>query len=510
MPPSDALPAHRTEAERDPDAPAGRPRGRPVVIASNRGPVSHDLDPSGEPVQRRGLGGLVTGLTGSVQSTGGLWVASTMTEGDRLVADRSPEGRIEVLTEEAKYQVRYLTIDPATFASFYDVISNRVLWFVHHFLFDVAYTPRFDRETQRAWQDYVAVNRAFAEALAAEHSDVGQPAYLVQDYHLSLVPGMLRERRPDALIAHFSHTPFAGPRYFWILPRGMAEGILRGMLAADVLGFHAQTWAENFLLACRDLPGASVDLRRRRVDLDGRRTEVRVHPIAIDADSMRAVAAAPEVRTARRELLRWRGDAKLVLRVDRTDPTKNILRGFQAFEAFLREHPSWLGRVRFLALLNPSRVDLPEYRTYTEECVRTADRINTELGGDGPPPIEVAVQDDHPRAIAAFSLYDALMVNPVFDGMNLVAMEGPVVNRNAGALILSRNAGAFSLLGRHAIGVNPFDLGETAAALHTALTMPEEERARRARGLRAVVGRTSSSRWVNGLLADLERAASRR
>src|SRR5437773_7328721 len=196
MPASDPLPDDRTEPGRDPDEATERLPRRPVVIASNRGPVSHEIDPNGEVVQRRGLGGLVTGLTSSLQSTGGLWVASTMTEGDRLIAERSPQGRIEVLTEDAKYHVRYVPIEPATFASFYDVISNRVLWFVHHSLFDLAYTPRFDGDTQRAWRGYVEVNQAFADALAAEHSDVAPPAYLVQDYHLSLVPGMLRERRP--------------------------------------------------------------------------------------------------------------------------------------------------------------------------------------------------------------------------------------------------------------------------------------------------------------------------
>ncbi|MDP9343245.1 MAG: trehalose-6-phosphate synthase [Actinomycetota bacterium] len=511
MPPTDPVSADRTAPGGEPHAGRGLADGRPLVIASNRGPVSHDLDPTGEPIQRRGVGGLVTALTGSLDATGGLWVASAMTEGDRIAAEASTDGHIEVLTEDAKYSVRYLTIDPATFANFYDVISNRVLWFVHHFLFDVAYTPRFDRDTQRAWEDYVEVNRAFADALAAEGTGLGRPpAYLVQDYHLSLVPGLLRERLPDALIAHFSHTPFAGPSYFSILPRAMTEAILRGLLAADILGFHSQTWAQNFLLACRELPGASVDLRRSRVELEGRRTYVRIHPIGIDAESLRASASAPEVRAARRELLRWRGDAKLVLRVDRTELTKNIVRGFLAFEAFLREHPSWLGRVRFLALLNPSRIDLPEYRDYTQECLRTAERINGELAWEGPPPIEVAVQDDFPRAVAAYGLYDVLMVNPVFDGMNLVAMEGPVVNRNAGAVILSRNAGAFSLLGRHTIGVNPFDVGETARALHTALSMPEEERSRRARALRAVVRRNTPARWVSRQLDDLDRAAARR
>jgi trehalose 6-phosphate synthase len=511
MLPGPQVSADRSEARGDP-APAGQAAaGRPVIIASNRGPVTHDLDAEGEPVQRRGVGGLVTGLTGALHMTGGLWVASAMTDGDRMVAERSPEGRIEVLTEDSKYNLRYVGIDPGVFANYYDVISNRVLWFLHHFLFDVVHTPQFGNETSRAWDDYVTVNQAFADALASEEGGMTRaPAYLVQDYHLSLVPQMLRDLRPDALIAHFGHTPFAGPRYFWILPDAMAEAILKGMLAADVVGFHSETWAENFLLACRELRGAMVDLRRRRVELDGRRTMVRVHPIGIDGESLRASAGTPEVRAARRELLRWRGDTKLVLRVDRTELSKNILRGFLAFEAFLREHPEWVGRVRFLALLNPSRRGLAEYRSYTDECLRTAERINEELAGQGPPPIEVVVQDDHPRALAAFGLYDVLMVNPVFDGMNLVAMEGPVANRNAGALILSRNAGAFSLLGRHAVGVNPFDVGQTTRALHTALTMPREERARRARAMRAAIGRNPPARWVSRQLEDLERAAARR
>ncbi len=486
------------------------PGGRPVVIASNRGPVAHEVSPDGEVVQRRGGGGLVTGLTGALQMTSGLWVAAAMTEGDRAVAGASPEGRIEVLTEDAKYNVRYLAIEPERFANYYDVISNQVLWFAHHLLFDVVHTPSFGAQTVRAWEDYVAVNRAFADTLAAEGDGEASPAYLIQDYHLCLVPEMLRRRRPDALIAHFSHTPFAGPRYFWILPTAMAEAILRGLLAADVLGFHSETWAENFLVSCRNLRGATVDLRRRRVELEGHRTVVRVRPIGIDADAISAQAATAEVRAVRRELLRWRGDARMVLRVDRTELSKNILRGFVAFETFLRERPSWVGRVRFLALLNPSRREIPAYRTYTEECLQAAERINRELGGDGPPPIEVVVRDDYPRALAAYGMYDALIVNPVFDGMNLVALEGPVVNRNAGAVILSRNAGAFSLIGRHTVGVNPFDVGETAAALETALAMPREERSRRARAIRSAVWRNPPARWVSRQLEDLELAAARR
>ena len=491
---------------------ASAPPSRPLLIASNRGPIQFDVGEEGELEESRGVGGLVTALTGALSGTGGLWVAAAMTEGDRLAAERAPGGRIEVADEDAKYHVRYLSIPPLPYDRYYNVVSNRILWFAHHYLFDAPRTPRFGAAAWEAWEHYVEVNRAFAETLAREHPrDAGGgpgagPAYLVQDYHLSLVPAMLRELRPDALVAHFSHTPFAGPDYFRILPDRMADAILRGLLGADVLGFQSQDWADNFLLCCRHLEGARVDLRSRRVELGGRRVLVRVFPIAIDPPALRRTAATPAVRRLRREISRWKGNARMILRVDRTDLSKNILRGFLAYEAFLREHPSWIGRVQFLALLNPSRRAIPEYRAYSRECLRAAERINAELGTPDWRPIEVAVGDDYERAIAAYSLYDVLMVNPVFDGMNLVAMEGPTVNRRAGALILSRNAGAHRLLGRYALTVNPFDVGETAGAIRAALEMPEEQRVARHLGLRRAVAANPPRRWVNRQLAQLERA----
>jgi trehalose 6-phosphate synthase len=484
---------------------------RPIVIASNRGPISFEIGDGRELEERRGAGGLVTALTGALSATGGLWISAAMGEGDRLMAERSPDGHIEVVNEDTKYHVRYLAIAEDAFDRYYNVVANRILWFVHHYLFDVVRSPRFGPGSSRAWRDYVDVNETFAEALAAEERPGGRsPGFLVQDYHLALVPAMLRRRRPHARIAHFSHTPFAGPGYFQILPGEMGRAILTGMLGADVLGFHSQAWSDNFLLCCRNLEGARVNLRSRWVEYRGRRTLVRDYPIAIDTEGLRRSASGPEFRRTRRELTRWRGEAKLVVRVDRTELSKNILRGFLAFEALLRREPAWRGRVRFLALLNPSRRAIPEYRAYTRECLRAAERINRELGAQGWKPVEVVIADDYPRVIAAYSLYDVLLVNPVFDGMNLVALEGPTLNRNAGALILSRNAGAAALLGRHALLVNPFDVGETADALHAALTMPEAERARRARAVRRIVRGNRPSRWVQSQLDDLERAAEGR
>src|SRR5207247_3619047 len=246
--------------------------------------------------------------------------------------------------------------------------------------------------------------------------------------------------------------------------------------------------------------------RVRHIDLDGHRTLVRVYPISIDADAIREAATTEEVRKLRRQIATWRGDCKLIVRVDRTELSKNIQRGFLAFEVLLQKHPEWAGRVKFMTLLNPSRRAIPEYRVYTRDCLRTAERINQEYALPGWKPIEVIVRDDYPRAVAAYELYDVLMVNPVFDGMNLVAMEGPTVNRRSGAVILSRNAGAHALLGEFALEVNPFDVGQTAEALYTALTMPEEERRKMAAGLRRVVRANPPSRWVGSQVEDLERA----
>ena len=466
---------------------------RPIVIASNRGPVAHELEPDGTLTPQRGAGGLVTALEGALLEERAVWLAAAMTAGDREVASRGG----------GRDAMRYVVVDEERFRRHYHDVSNRLLWFVHHYLWDIVRSPTFDRDTMEAWDDYVAVNRAFAEVLAEHHAG---DAILVQDYHLSMAPRMVRDLRPDARIAHFSHTPFAGPTYLRILPTRMRVDLLRGMLGADICGFQSGAWADNFLMSCRTLQGARVDLQRRRVVYEGRETRVRVYPISVEAAPLREAAAQPAVRRRRLDLERWRGDAKLLLRVDRLELTKNILRGFLAYEAFLRTSPEWQGRVRFLSLLSPSRIELDEYRLYAEECVHEAERINDTLGTPSWTPIEVHTKDDYDEVVAAYGLYDALLVNPVFDGMNLVAMEGPILNRRRGALVLSRNAGAYGRIGQHALGVNPFDVDETAAAIHAALTMSEDERDRRARGLRRAVVASTPARWLQAQLDDLERS----
>ncbi len=471
----------------------------PLVVVSNRGPVSFSVDEGGELSAVRGSGGLVTALAGALFESDATWLAAAGTDGDRAVAasgrpiDLAPAGRAS-----------FIDVPEERYLGYYNGVSNRILWLLHHYLFDLSYLPTWNAETRAIWDDYREVNRQFAQALDRESDR--QPVYLIQDYHLSLVPRFLRELQPDALITHFTHTPFAGPAYLKVLPAPLLEELLRGMLGADVLGFQAEAWAENFLLSVRDsLSDARVDLRRRRVHVDGRTVLVRTYPVSLDPGPLRLTSRDPEVKRIRRELTRWRGEAKLLLRVDRFELSKNIPRGYMAFDSFLADHPEWHGRVRFLSLLPRSRAEIPEYETYAARSLEAADAINAKYGPDWIP-IEIRTEENYHQAVAAYGMYDALIVNPIFDGMNLVAMEGPLVNKRHGAVILSHNAGAYARLGRHAIGVNPFDVAETAAAIHQALEMPDDERIRRARGLTRAVLTSSPVRWLTAQLRDLDRA----
>jgi len=470
----------------------------PLIVASNRGPVTFERDASGGLTARRGSGGLVTALSSVFFRDDITWVSAAMTEEDLEVAEAG-----DGVAQEAGVRVAFIRIPPERYDAYYNRIANGVLWFTHHYLWDLARQPRFDDGTARDWREFVQVNRDFAAALAQRSDD--SPIFLIQDYHLALVPAMLRELRPEARIVHFSHTPFAGTTYLTTLPVEARAAILRGMAGADVIGFQSRTWAENFALSCRSLSGVKVDMRRWRVVDGSHGAVVRTFPVAVNSGALRGTAAEPEVVAMRKTIERDRADIALLLRVDRLEPTKNILRGFLAFELFLDRHPSWLGRVRFLALLSPSREDVPAYQEYAQECLAQAERINGRLGHEGWVPIDVRVQEDYRFAVAAYGAYDALLVNPVFDGMNLVAMEGPLVNRRRGALILSRNAGAFGRLGRHALAINPFDMAETAEAIRAALEMEPDERARRARGLSRTVQASTPATWLTEQLETMDR-----
>ena len=475
-----------------------------VLVASNRGPVSFSLGDSGALTARRGGGGLVSGLSSIAGTdTDVLWICAALSEADRVAVRRVPGGRLDLAGYDTPAAVRMLDIPPVTFQRAYNGVANSTLWFVHHLLFDTPNSPHFGLAWLREWESYRSYNAAFATALAeAARSDTTRA--LVQDYHLTLTPRMLRDAHPRLRIAHFSHTPWAPPDYYRILPGDVGREVLDGVLGADHAGFLTERWARAFLECCAEFLDAEVDMRQQTVRHRGRVTRVGVHALGVDGTALRERAAAADVATRVQALKEAVGDRKLIVRVDRTELSKNIVRGLAAYRELLITRPEWRGEVVHLAFAYPSRHDLPEYREYTGSVQRVAREIENEFGTDDWDPLILQVNDDYPRSLAAYLLADVLLVNPIRDGMNLVAKEGPVISERGCALVLSSEAGAAAELGDHALLVNPFDVSGTADALHEALTMPDTQRLARCARLAEAATALPPRKWFTDQLRALE------
>jgi trehalose 6-phosphate synthase len=475
-----------------------------LVVASNRGPVQFEIDDDGNLSAGRGAGGMVAALGPALAGQGGTWVAAAISEGDRVAARRVQRSgrRRRIDLPQGPVQLRSLVTDPREYQNYYNRVSNRTIWFLQHYLFDVPRHPRFDASFRTAWRNYRDVNRAFAVACDDEAGQDG--GVYVQDYHLALTPAMLRERRADVGIGHFTHCPWAEPSYFAMLPRPIREELLEGMLGADLLGFLVPRWSRNFLRCCAE-GGYQVDRDQGTVRApDGRVVHVRAYPLGVDADDLRRHVTERDVQAQLRSVRDLARGRNLVVRVDRMELSKNIIRGLDGFGAFLEANPRMRGRVVHFALAYASRRDLPEYQAYTAEVKSAAEGINERFRTKTWEPIRLELRDNYPRALAAMALADVLIVNPVWDGMNLVAKEGPSVSERDTVLILSRNAGAADDLGEGAILVNPFDTVELAEAIGAGLAMPAEERAWRAKRLRQQAAALPPQDWFSRQREDLE------
>jgi trehalose 6-phosphate synthase len=475
-----------------------------LVVASNRGPVQFEVDDNGNLSSGRGAGGMVAALGPALAGQAGTWVAAAITEGDRVAARRvARSGRLRTVElAQGTVRLRSLVFDPRQYQGYYNRVSNRTVWFLHHYLFDVSRHPRFDNSFRVAWQHYGAVNQAFAAACDDE-ADAGGEVF-VQDYHLALAPAMLRQRRPDLRIAHFSHCPWADPGYFLMLPGRVAESILAGMLGADLVGFLVPRWARNFLHCCLEA-GYRVDFETGSVRAgDGHTVLVRTYPLGVDGEALRERAAKPDAMAQDRVVAELARGRSLIVRVDRMELSKNILRGLEGYGTFLERNPRARGRVVHFALAYASRRDLPEYQAYTAEVKHAADSINERFRTRSWEPVLLELRDNYPRALAAMAAADVLIVNPVWDGMNLVAKEGPAVSRRDLALILSRNAGAADDLGSGALLVNPFDTAELAETIAAALELSPDERAKRAALLREGATALPPQSWFARQREDLQ------
>ena len=468
------------------------PQRQPLVVVSNRGPVALRPSADGTIETVRGAGGLVTALRPLVDRHDVTWIASAMGDVERSLALEGP--RDERSEAGSAFRLRLVAHDPDAYRQFYGVLANPVLWFVQHRLWDLKQDP--DADLSAPWQAYEAVNASFANAALDELDRLPDAALFVHDYHLYLVPALVRASRPNARIAHFVHIPWVEPEDWAVLPEPIVRAIHEGLLACDSVGFHTERWRAAFVASCEALLG-------RGAEADGRS---HANPIAVDAAEFDALASSEAVRAHRDELRADRPEI-LVLRVDRTDPSKNAIRGFEAFGRLLERSPELHGRIGLLALLDPSRQEIPEYVDYRESTEHAAAAVNERFGRPGWEPVRLDVRDDFPASVAAYTEYDVLLVNPVMDGLNLVAKEAPLVNERDGVLVLSENAGAYEELAELVVGVDPFDVDAQAEALLRAIELGPHARYEALEGIRSRVRTHDLEAWASRELDELQRLA---
>jgi trehalose 6-phosphate synthase len=470
-----------------------------LVVASNRGPLTVEAVIDADDEIRRGGGGLVSGMQAALQaSPDAVWVCSALNDRERQLARQAKGGRLSELSEVADalhgdFDVAMLPIDGQTFRLAYDGIANATLWFILHMLYEPARTPIFDAHWRRQWAAYVRFNQSFADAIAREAGDGA--TVMVQDYHLFLVPKLLRAARADLRISHFTHTPWVRPDSFRMLPDDVARELLEGMLGADLIGFHTERWADGFAACCRAI-----------LDVDPK-DQLGVFALSTDAEELTERGHRRDVDAAVRRLRTEIGDRQVIGRVDRTELSKNVYRGLLAYRELLRTYPEWRGRVVHAVFDYPSREGLPEYREYTALIERLGRQIDDEFATDDWTPLLLEIGEDYPAALASLRLSDVIFVNSVRDGMNLVVLEGIVLAEGDPVVVLSRETGAAESLGADAILVNPFDITQSAAALHRALSMPAAERARRAVGLRRNATALPPTQWFQAQLDALSQRA---
>jgi trehalose 6-phosphate synthase len=466
---------------------------RKLIVVSNRGPVSYFRDERGERTARRGGGGLVTALRGLAARHDVTWIASAISDEDHVLAGSAIEERAH---DGSRFRLRLVSHGEQAYDWYYNVVANPMLWFVQHYLWELAHTPTIDAAFYTAWRDgYVAVNAGFSAAVLDELERDPNAVVFFHDYHLYIAPRLVRNAAPEATLMHFVHIPWPQPDYWHVLPPDVRVAIHDGMLANDVVGFHTDRWRQNFLDAVRDILGEDAS------------SHALTAPISVDTVEFDELATSPAVLAAEREIAARRPE-RLVVRVDRTDPSKNVVRGFRAFELYLEAHPESRRHVGMLALLDPSRQEIPEYAEYLGAIQREARRVNDRFQENDWTPIDLQIADDFPRSVAAYKQFDVLFVNALMDGLNLVAKEAPLVNVLNGAVVLSENTGAHAEFADWVITVNPFDVEGQAEAIHRALELSERERRHRLTAIRAHVREHDINAWLERQLAALESTAA--
>ena len=481
-------------------------RERSLILASNRGPVEHYVAPDGRAEARRGSGGIVTALNSLAQTAPFTWVASAMGEGDRLVANSARGSACKSPLPGHKIDLRYVVTPRRVYHKYYNILCNPLLWFLQHYMWNPPYNPNVDASVHDAWQNgYIPVNQGFAREIISQTRDNELPPVVIShDYHLYLVPEMVREEVPDAIIQHYVHIPWPAARYWQMIPSYITRRICSSLASADIVGFQTSQDRDSFLDTVETfVPNASVDRGRHVIHREGVTSEARVYPISINVSEVQRIASSPRALEHEENLLSQRGGASTIVRIDRAEPNKNVVRGFRAYELLLNRYPDLHGKVSFLAFLVPSRTHIRQYQRYMEEIGQLVNQINSKFGSDEWQPITTYMENNYTQAIAGMKLYDVLLVNTLIEGMNLVAKEGPVVNTRDGVLVLSETSGAYDQLAEGAVAVSPTDVEGTMEALYAAITMSADERKRRATALADAVNRQDINHWICRQLEDV-------
>ncbi|MSQ12324.1 MAG: trehalose-6-phosphate synthase [Dehalococcoidia bacterium] len=485
---------------------------RPLIVVSNRGPLEYQPGPENHFIPRRRSSTVATALGALISSVDFSWVASAMGEGDRLTVEQAGGAGVRPPLPNFHANVRFVVTPRRAYHKFYNILCNPLLWFLQHYMWSPPYTPNIDATVHDAWDTgYAVVNQIFAEAVVAQARELPQaPLVMFHDYHLYLTPGLVRKQVPEAFLHYLLHIPWPAPQLWQLLPPRMRTAICQSLCACDIVGFQSRMDIHNFLACCESfVPGARVDFRAQTVETDGHVTTVRSYPLSIDIGEVQQIANSPRAKEYEQRLAAQCAE-KTIVRVDRAEPNKNIVRGFQAYQLMLEHHPELKGRVKFMAFLVPSRTHIKQYERYLTEISDVVQRINTSLGTPDWQPVMASYENNYVQAIAGLKMCDVFLVNPVSDGMSLVAKEGPVVNTKDAVLVLSDSSPAYEQLKEAALGVAPADLEGTAEALYQAITMPSEERAQRATTLRALVEQEDSARWLFTQFSDIQSLLARK
>ena len=478
---------------------------RSLILASNRGPVEYQMTPEGRPEARRGSGSLVTALSSLSQMAEFTWVSSAMGEGDRVISNNGRGPHIKSPLPGHQINLRYVVTPRRVYHKYYNVMCNPLLWFLQHYMWNPPYNPNIDSTVHDAWKTgYIPVNQAFAQAVIEEARESGRPPVVIgHDYHLYLLPEMVRKEIPEAVIQHFIHIPWPTPRYWQMVPKYIVTEICSSLCHADLVGFQTPQDRQSFLDSIEDfVPEATVDRTTNIVTWGAQTTLVKVYPISINVSEVQRIANSPRAVEYETRLRPLRSDTTIV-RIDRAEPNKNVIRGFKAYELLLTRHPELLGKVTFLAFLVPSRTHIRQYQRYLEEIQQIIEQINRNFGKDDWQPIRAFMENNYTQAIAGMKLYDVLLVNTIIEGMNLVAKEGPVVNTQDGVLVLSESSGAHHQLAEGALSVSPTDIEGTMETLYQAIQMSPEERKQRSSTLTKSIQEEDLNHWIVQQFEDI-------